>query len=197
MITVVGAALIRDARVLAGRRTAPAAAAGRWEFPGGKVAPGEQAEAALVREVAEELGCQVRVEDWLVGAAPIGMDAVLRVAAVRLVSGEPSASQHDRLRWLRADELGDIDWLEPDRPFLDEVAYRLLTDAGRPSGALMSAESATAVVAGLRRGGWCAGLRRRAGDDGVPVWLVASDAPDPVIELAVDGHDGWFEGTTL
>jgi len=67
---VVGAAIIRDGRVLAARRTSPAAAAGRWEFPGGKVEPGETREAALVREVAEELGCRVEVTRWLTEEVP-------------------------------------------------------------------------------------------------------------------------------
>ena len=62
---VVGAAIVRHGCVLAARRTAPVAAAGRWEFPGGKVEPGETAEAALVRELDEELGCAVEVTGWL------------------------------------------------------------------------------------------------------------------------------------
>ena len=88
MKSVVGAAIFRDGRVLAARRTAPPVTAGRWEFPGGKVEPGEQAEDALVREIAEELGCRVEVTGWLSGAAPIGTTHVLTVATARLVSGE-------------------------------------------------------------------------------------------------------------
>ena len=71
-VPVVGAAIVRDGRVLAARRTTPASAAGRWEFPGGKVEPGETPDAALVREVAEELGCTIAVTAWLPGAAAIG-----------------------------------------------------------------------------------------------------------------------------
>ena len=69
---VVGAAIVRDGRVLACRRTAPPEAAGRWELPGGKVEPGEAPEAALVREVREELGCDIAVTAWLADEAPIG-----------------------------------------------------------------------------------------------------------------------------
>ena len=61
MAAVVGAAILAGGRVLAARRTSPPEAAGRWEFPGGKVEPGETAEAALCREVAEELGCRIAV----------------------------------------------------------------------------------------------------------------------------------------
>ena len=124
-VPVVGAAIVRDGRVLAARRTGPAAAAGRWEFPGGTVDPGEDADAALLREVAEELGCTVALTGWLPGVAPIGDTHELRVATAVLVDGEPEPTEHDRLRWLAPDDLDDVDWLEPDRPFLAPLAGRL------------------------------------------------------------------------
>ena len=118
MASVVGAAIVRDGRVLAARRTFPAEAAGRWELPGGKVESGETPEAALVREIAEELGCTVEVTGWLPGEVAIGERHVLTVATARLVTGEPAPREHDRVRWLGPGELGEVDWLEPDRPFL-------------------------------------------------------------------------------
>ncbi len=124
---VVGAAVVRDGRVLAARRTAPPAAAGRWEFPGGKVEPGESPETALVREIAEELACTIDVARWLSGEAVINEELVLRVAVARLVAGEPVPSEHDAVRWLSAHELDDVDWLESDRPFLAEVRDLLFT----------------------------------------------------------------------
>jgi 8-oxo-dGTP diphosphatase len=121
-VPVVGAAILRDRRLLAARRTTPAAAAGRWELPGGKVEPGESPDDALVREVAEELGCTISVTAWLPGAAPIGDTHELRVAAALLVDGEPEPTEHDAVRWLAAADLGDVNWLEPDRPFLPHLA---------------------------------------------------------------------------
>jgi len=126
-LTVVGAAILRDGCVLAARRTSPAAAAGRWEFPGGKVEPGETREAALVREVAEELACRVEVAGWLAGEVPISETHTLAVALANLVDGEPEPVEHDLVRWLAAGELGDVDWLEADRPFLAEVRDLLTT----------------------------------------------------------------------
>jgi 8-oxo-dGTP diphosphatase len=124
---VVGAAVVRGGRLLAARRTTPPEAAGRWELPGGKVDPGETAHAAVVREVAEELGCRTEVDRWLPGGESFGAGFVLRVAICRLVDGEPAAgSDHDELRWLGPDELDDVDWLEPDRPFLSSVREVLL-----------------------------------------------------------------------
>ncbi|WP_299052292.1 NUDIX domain-containing protein [uncultured Nocardioides sp.] len=119
---VVGAAVVRHGLLLAARRTRPAAAAGRWELPGGKVEPGETPDAALVREVAEELGCAVVVRRWLPGSTdittPSGARLRLRVAVCDVADGEPTPGEHDRLAWLGPEQLGDVDWLEPDRPFL-------------------------------------------------------------------------------
>ncbi|MEP9363913.1 (deoxy)nucleoside triphosphate pyrophosphohydrolase [Nocardioides sp. CN2-186] len=115
---VVGAAIVRDGRVLAARRTSPPESAGRWEFPGGKVESGETSDAALVREIREELGCMVAIDGWLPGAVAIGGSYSLTVAVARIVAGDPSPHEHDAVRWLAADELDDVDWLDADRPFL-------------------------------------------------------------------------------
>jgi 8-oxo-dGTP diphosphatase len=125
MAAVVGAAILRDGQVLAARRTFPAEAAGRWEFPGGKVEDGESPEGALVREVAEELGCAIAVTDWLPGRVAIGDRHVLTVAVARIESGVPTPGEHDALRWLGPDDLDEVDWLDPDRPFLPMLGVLL------------------------------------------------------------------------
>lgn len=129
MLQVVGAAIVRRGTVLATRRSYPPQAAGRWEFPGGKVGVDETPDAALIREIDEELGCAVRVVEWLPEASSFeagGADLELRVALCDLVEGEPDATEHEAMRWLTPEELGDLDWLEPDRPFLEGLAQHLL-----------------------------------------------------------------------
>ena len=69
MREVVGVALLDAGRVLAARRAFPSHLAGLWEFPGGKVEPGEDPAATAVREIAEELGCGIEVTGWLEGAS--------------------------------------------------------------------------------------------------------------------------------
>jgi len=124
---VVGAAILRGGRLLAARRTTPAAAAGRWELPGGKVEAEESPGAALVREIREELGCGVTLDRWLDGDQPIGTSHVLRVAVCHLADGDPRpGDDHDELRWLPPERLEEVDWLEPDRPFLRAVRTLLL-----------------------------------------------------------------------
>ena len=119
LVGVVGAALVRDGRVLASRRTEPPHLAGRWEFPGGKVEPGETDAAALVRELSEELEVEVEVGDRLGPDVPIGTTAVLRVYVCRLLRGEPALVDHDAHRWLAADELLDVAWLDVDVPLVE------------------------------------------------------------------------------
>jgi 8-oxo-dGTP diphosphatase len=105
-----------------------------WEFPGGKVEPGEAAHAALVREIGEELGVHVTVTGRLAGEQPVGDRYVLRVLLAEVDSGEPVPHEHDALRWLGPDELDAVPWLGPDRPFLAELRGILLGGRSRPGG---------------------------------------------------------------
>lgn len=127
MTAVVGAAILRDGRILAARR-AGGDVAGGWEFPGGKVEPGEEPAAAVVREIREELGCTVVVEGWLEAEVEIRAGLTLRVALADLTAGEPvpSPGDHDAVRWLAPADLGSVDWLEADRPFVAEIMERLV-----------------------------------------------------------------------
>jgi len=120
---VVGAALLDgEGRVLAAQRAAPPELAGRWEFPGGKVEPGESETAALVRECREELGVEVELDARLGEDLPVELGgAVLRVWTGRIVAGTLAATEHAALRWLDPAELDEVDWLPADRPLLDAL----------------------------------------------------------------------------
>ena len=120
VVIVVGAALIRDGRVLACRRTEPPVLAGLWEFPGGKVEPGESDVQALVRELREELGCVAHVGERIGPDLPIGETAVLRVYLASL-QGEPQLLDHDAHRWLSAEQLDDVPWIPVDAPVVEEL----------------------------------------------------------------------------
>ncbi|MFJ8883427.1 (deoxy)nucleoside triphosphate pyrophosphohydrolase [Streptomyces sp. NPDC102402] len=129
---VVAGAVCDGGRLLAARRSAPPALAGRWELPGGKLEPGESGEQALVRELREELGVEAEPLERIPGEWPLKPGCVLRVWTVRLLSGEPAPLEdHDELRWLTPDETGTVDWLDQDRPAVAEVVRRL---RGAPQG---------------------------------------------------------------
>ncbi|SDN74766.1 8-oxo-dGTP diphosphatase [Streptomyces sp. cf386] len=125
---VVGAALLDGGRLLAARRSAPEELAGRWELPGGKVEPGEAPEAALVRELREELGVDAEVIERVPGQWPLKSPYVLQVWTARLLPGTPDPKpleDHDALRWLGSGEFWDVDWLDQDVPAVREVVRRL------------------------------------------------------------------------
>ena len=136
MQEVVGVALIRMGRVLAARRSGSPALAGLWEFPGGKVEPGEEPRATAVREISEELCCTIEVTGWVDADGGDIEDAgsermpgiVLSIATARLVDGDPVPTEHDAVRWLRADQLDEVSWAAADLPFLDPVR-RLLDES--------------------------------------------------------------------
>ncbi len=96
---------------------------GKWEFPGGKVDPGESPQAALARELAEELGIAVEVGDalstviWTYERGTIRLHPFL----CRMVSGELTAIEHDDLRWCAPMDFGGLDWADADVPILDEI----------------------------------------------------------------------------
>jgi len=118
---VVAAAILDGSgRVLIAERPTGKHMAGRWEFPGGKVAPGESEEAALARELAEELGIEV------IDARPMmrlrhrypDRSVELSMWVVESYRGEPQALDGQRLKWVPRPQLGREDILEADRPFV-------------------------------------------------------------------------------
>ena len=124
MIRVVAALILREGpdgvmQVLAGRRVSPPELAGLWEFPGGKVEPGEDDLTALHREIREELAVELTVTGPLGGELPmVGGPGVWQPYLATLRSGQPVAHDHDQLKWLCADELGSVQWLSSDLPIL-------------------------------------------------------------------------------
>ncbi|MQA32192.1 NUDIX domain-containing protein [Modestobacter roseus] len=125
---VVGAALVDDRRRVLVARRGSGPLAGLWEFPGGKVEPGEPDLDALVRECREELGVaitphaflgEVPLDGVVAGGAPGA--STLRVWWGRVTGGELVAHEHTELRWVVEDELEELDWIPADRPLLPAV----------------------------------------------------------------------------
>ena len=124
---VVAAALIGpNHTILIQKRPAGKALAGKWEFPGGKVDAGESCQAALVRELAEELGIAVHESDveafTFVTEARPGEDLVLLLFLCRTWSGEPVAREASALAWVPVTDLLSHDLAPLDIP----LAQRLI-----------------------------------------------------------------------
>lgn len=137
---VVAAAILRGEgaegqELLIARRSAPEKLAGLWEFPGGKLEPGEDPRAGAARELAEELGVEVELGDEVMSqTAPeyepgwgwrLSEKAVMRLFLGRL-SGGSSAPQplqdHDRVEWVRLDERAlRYPWIPADVPIVEAL----------------------------------------------------------------------------
>jgi 8-oxo-dGTP diphosphatase len=134
---VVAAAIVDDlagpSRVLAARRVGPRALAGGWEFPGGKVEPGEDPVVALHRELDEELRVRVRLGEEIRppggGAWPMAAGLEMRLWFALVTAGSPVLTDsHDELRWLTADQLDDVPWLPADLAMIDRLRPLLTAD---------------------------------------------------------------------
>ena len=125
--------LARPASMLVARRTAPEQFAGLWEFPGGKVDVGEECEAALHRELREELGVGVRLGHELPAAEANGWrlndKASMRVWLAEIIQGEPHPLEdHDELRWVALTdhrEVLDLPWIPADFPIVEALLHSL------------------------------------------------------------------------
>ncbi len=123
-IHVVGAAIIKGGKCLVAQRGAGMSITGKWEFPGGKPEDGETPEAALARELKEELGANARIGEWvgrgksLVGDKRIILDVYLGELHN---ATELHANEHSDLRWVDAQELASLDWADADIPIVPLV----------------------------------------------------------------------------
>ena len=130
-LIVVCALIERGGLVLAAQRPAGKSQALLWEFPGGKIEPGEAPEAALVREIREELHVEVSVGERLPDSFhDYGKVAITLVPfRARLRDGaEPHAAEHAALRWCRPEDLRALDWAPADVPIVEH--YLALWGAG-------------------------------------------------------------------
>lgn len=122
-VTVVGAVVVRDGLVLCAER-GPGAQAGLWEFPGGKVEPGETPQEALVREIREELGCTITVGDRVTTTVWEYENVIVDLTTYwsAMADGEPVAHEHASLAWVSPADLHALDWAPADVEAVEMVA---------------------------------------------------------------------------
>ena len=115
-IRVAAAVIRRDGLIFATQRGYGPYKDG-WEFPGGKIEPGESPEQALKREIREELDAEIAVGEEFVQVEYDYPDFHLSMSCFlcSLLSGSLTLKEHESARWLRAEELDAVDWLPADR----------------------------------------------------------------------------------
>jgi len=94
----------------------------KWEFPGGKIHPGESREDCVRREIREELGLELKVVKALSPSVHVypSVKVVLYPFVCLLAEGEPVLKEHAAVAWLTPGELAQLDWAAADIPVLDE-----------------------------------------------------------------------------
>lgn len=124
VIRVVGAAIVRDGKVLCAQRGEGKALAGAWEFPGGKIEPHETPEQALEREIREELLCQVEIGQK-VNTASYTYDfgtVELTVFICHLIAGEPRRTEHKEFRWVEPSAMPALQWAPADHDAVSAIS---------------------------------------------------------------------------
>ena len=122
IVNVSAAAIVQDNKVLATRR-GYGAYKDWWEFPGGKLEDGESPEAALIREIREELNVEISIGKLLrtVEYDYPGFHLVMHCFLCSISSGVLTLNEHEDARWLSVSELGSVAWLPADLLLLEDL----------------------------------------------------------------------------
>mgnify|MGYP001114150732 FL=1 len=122
-IDVVGAAIIDGNRVLAAQRSETMKSPLKWEFVGGKVEKNETHQAALKRELYEELGIDISVGEFIAKGSSIIEDKKINlyVYRARIMEGVPKKSEHANIIWIDIERIMELDWAEADIPACEHL----------------------------------------------------------------------------
>lgn len=133
-IDVVGAVVIADGRVLCVQRGPRGSLAGKWEFPGGKIELGESPQAALEREIREELMCRIEVGEEITTTSHEYDFGIVNLTTFycQLIAGTPQLVEHAQLSWHSPDELRELDWAPADIPAVHLIQSRLVSSDQSP-----------------------------------------------------------------
>ena len=123
-MTVVTCAIIeKDGKILIARRAPGQKLAGKWEFPGGKVEDGESPEECLNRELEEEFGIRTKVGEFITSNKHQYSHISIELVAFQTeyLSGNYILNDHEKIEWVRPDDLLNFDLAEADIPIAREV----------------------------------------------------------------------------
>jgi 8-oxo-dGTP diphosphatase len=127
IIEVVAAIIVKEGKILATRR-GYGDFMNMWEFPGGKIEPGESKEAALIREIQEELRVAVSIDHYLytVNYDYPDFHLTMHCYICSIVRGEITLVEHNAAKWLSADSLHSVEWLPADTELIEVLRKWLL-----------------------------------------------------------------------
>ncbi len=123
-VEVTAGLIVRDGKILIAQRLSNAPLGGLWEFPGGKREPGESFEACLMREVMEELGLTIAVDEQVASAEhyDAGRQVQLRFYRCTVLAGEPSPLGCEAFCWVTPAEIAAYSFPPADLPLVHQIA---------------------------------------------------------------------------
>lgn len=121
IIQVVGAAIVNEINEVLCAQRGYGSLIGKWEFPGGKIEPGETPEQALIREIKEELSIDIEVKELIDENYNEYPDKSinLKVYKCKYVSGVIKDTEHQALKWTKPEAIEKLDWAEADKPIVE------------------------------------------------------------------------------
>lgn len=127
-VFVVAGAIIKNNKVFAAQRGNKGETRFKWEFPGGKIEPGETPEQALARELKEELKIDVKVKELITQIVDEYETQILHIDTYicELISGTPTLTEHIAMQWSNKDELDSLTFSSADKPTLEIIKKEYL-----------------------------------------------------------------------
>ncbi|PGM56980.1 (deoxy)nucleoside triphosphate pyrophosphohydrolase [Bacillus sp. AFS053548] len=123
-IKVVGAVIQNDQnQILCALRSPEMSMPNCWEFPGGKIEKNERHEEALVREIQEELGCEISIADLVEDVIHEYPNIIVNLITyeAKIISGMPVANEHAKIEWKAISELKELEWAPADLPTVEKL----------------------------------------------------------------------------
>lgn len=124
-VKVVAAIIENDNKeILCALRSTDMAMPNMWEFPGGKVEKGEDVHTALIREINEEMNCRIETSDIFTEHTHEYETFIIELIAIKatVIEGVPQRSEHDKLIWLKRENLASLQWAPADIPVVEQLA---------------------------------------------------------------------------